>query len=306
MTLPITNIQPGIPNTQTANSSVNNVPAENKDNLAAASINTPAQTQSVISAQPAAASMTAPLELGVINPPVNNGYSFSNEMNTKLQEKKDIFQSTPLSASSLGYETQKPKGILGKLVLLGGITAGGIMILKNLKKGKNISDIAASTKKTIFGNKKTGIANKEDLSKYLNNLVEAAKKSKIHPSDLKASTIRVIDESADSVKDILNSTRKIAKEARNIEGKTPKIVIKLKEGAQDASKAIKEAVSKNTVDTLGEDILKNIEYINLEYVTSDKKATNIILETLTSKIQDGSPSQAASKFESFIKAFFSE
>ncbi|MDD3237721.1 MAG: hypothetical protein PHV37_06445 [Candidatus Gastranaerophilales bacterium] len=233
--------------------------------------------------------------IGSVAPPDDMyQYSVNQDLTNKYNKAKEIRQQNPLASSSLAGGNQKSGGGFFKnLLLLAGAATGIVFAAKKFKLSKVASE---------------GITGAKGLKNHLDEIINQTKSSSLKAFNLKKSSIRVTDEAAKDVKDILATTRKIATEARNVEGKTPKIIIKLKEGAGDAQKVIKEAISKNKIHGLPNDILKKIEYIDLDYVASDKKSTDILIETLTSKFTDTAApmGEGLGKFGKFIKDFLND
>lgn len=234
-------------------------------------------------------------EIGVINPPQDTyQYSINQNLKEKQEAVKDIYNSAlPIASSSLSGGSSKSGGFLKNLLLIGGTIAGVIFAAKKIK----LSSIAS-------GN----ISSLKDIQNHFNDIVNISKKGTLKPFNLKKASVRVIDETADNIKDILKTTRKIASEARNVEGKTPKLTIKLNETGSEVQKTIKEAISKNKIDSLTDDVLSKIEYINIDYVTSDKKSTEVLINTVASKFTDegGSLGGGWAKAEKFLKDFLGD
>lgn len=236
--------------------------------------------------------------IGVINPPQDTyKYSLHNEVKEKQEANKDILDlSKPLASSSLAGGEEKSGGVGGffkKLIIVAAGIAGAIFVARKLK----LSSIAS-------GN----ISNLTDLKSHVDNVVNISKKGTLKAFNVKKTSIRLIDESADTIKEALNSTRKLTTETRNIEGKTPKVIIKLKETAGNTQKAIKKAFAEGNIDSLSDDALKDIEYVNLEYVSSDKKKTEVIVNTIKSKfIDDSNPhSDIYDRVVKFFKEFLGD
>lgn len=236
--------------------------------------------------------------VGVINPPQDTyKYSIHNEVKEKQEANKDILDlSKPLASSSLGGGEEKSGGAGGffkKLVLVAAGIVGAIFIAKKVK----LSSIAS-------GN----ISNITDLKKHIDDVVKVSQKGAIKAFNAKKTSVRLIDESTDVIKDALISTRKLTTETRNIEGKTPKVIIKLKETAGNTQKVIKKAFAENKINSLPDDVLKDIEYVNLEYVSSDKKKTEVIVNTIKSRyIDDSNPhSDIYDRTVKFFKEFLGD
>ena len=234
--------------------------------------------------------------VGVLTPP-SDSYKFSlnKQIQDKQKELKEVTNASPLAASNLSEGGNKGGGIgsfFTKLALLTGTIAGGIFLAKKIKLS-NVDSI--------------GIATVSDLKKHLADVVDVSKKGKLKPFHLKNTSVRVKDTPVVDVKDILNTTRNIATEARNVDGKTPKITVKFKEGAGEAPAKLKEAISQNKIDDLEDGVIKHIEYVNLEYVPSEKGNTDVLINTSSSKFVNGSiGSDFAGKVEQFFKDFLGD
>ena len=233
--------------------------------------------------------------IGVVEPPKDMfQYSLNGELNKRENDKKEYLKNAlPLASSSLSGERRGKSHFFRNLLIAAGTVVGGYFLAKRIK----FSSVD-----------KTGITNITEIKKHLKDMIDTTQKHVLQAFHLKKVAVRVIDETADNTKDILNTIRKIAVEARNVEKKTPKIILKLKENAGDAPRIIKEAIDKGEIDSLPDDILKHIEYINLEYLPNDKKATNIIVETISSNFVSGNAANGSreSKFMKFLKDFFGD
>lgn len=231
--------------------------------------------------------------IGVVEPPKDMfQYSMNKELKEKEGQKKEAMNAAmPLASSSLGDGSGRKSNFFRNLLLLAGAVTGGYFLIKKMK----LSSVSSS-----------GITNLTDIKAHLDDLINTTKKGILKPFHLKKATVRVIDESVDNTKEVLKAIRNIATEARNVDSKTPKILLKLKENSDDAYKVIKEALSKGHIDSLSDDVIKNIEYINLEYLPSEQKSTDIIIETMTSRFMTNRlvDSIVNSKIGRFFKDLF--
>lgn len=232
--------------------------------------------------------------VGVVTPPQDTyKFSINDEIKEKQENVKDLLSSSPLASSSLAGGSNKGGHFFRNLLVLGAGIAGTIFAVKKFK----LSNVASGSVSTLT-----------DLKSHLSDIVNISKKGTLKPINVKKASVRLIDESSDTIKETLSTTRKLVTEARNIEGKTPKIIIKLKETAGESQKAIKKAFGENNIDSLSDTALKDIEYINIEYVSSDKKSTEVIVNTIKSKFIDSSKPQADGwdKAVKFFKDFLGD
>ena len=236
--------------------------------------------------------------IGVVNPPADiYQYSMNKDLGEKEASKKEALSAAfPLAASGLGSgKSGGGSNFFRNLVLFAGATVGVIFAAKKLKLSKAASGVLSSV---------------SDLKAHVDEVVDLAKTKVLKPFNVKKTTIRVTDEASDVIKNALTQTRKLAAEAKNIEGKSPKIIIKLKENAGDANKILKEALAKNDIDSLSDDILKNIEYINLDYVSADKKSSKVIIDVINSEFSASGNTAAKGNFwdkaEKFLKDFLGD
>ncbi len=234
-------------------------------------------------------------KIGVVEPPKDTyQFSVNNLLKQKEAEKQDI-ASTPLAASGLsGTKTGASIGFLTKLLLTAGAATGIYFLGKQIK----LSRISA-------GN----LSNATDIKKHLSDIISIAKKGEIKPFHLKKTSVRLIDESPDTIKNVLKEARKLAEETRNVEGKTPRIVLKIKDGAKEVEKEIKEAFTSGNFDSIGEASAKKLEYLKVDYIQSSKESTDVIVDTITSKIKNSNGSKTGDTFpklEKFLKDFLGD
>lgn len=289
MSIPVTNIQPPQIVTTQPKSDI----AANNADIAAKKIK-PEETKNGSKNENMKLNKSA---VGVINPP-QDFYKFSphQEVKEKQEANKDILDlAKPLSASSLSGEGESKKhgGFFSKLLILGAAITGAIFIAKKVK----LSSIASGTI-SVFN----------DLKTHYDDISKTVQKKALKAFHLKKTSVRVIDESANTVRETLETTRKIASEAKNIKEKTPKITIKVKESAGGSEKAIKKAVIENNINSLSEEELKQIEYVDLEYVKSQKKNPEVSVDTIKTKFVDGSGPQSEifDKIANFFKGLFKD
>lgn len=285
MSIPVTNIQPPQIVTTPPKSDI----TADSSNIAAKKVK-PEENQNASKNDNMKLKKSA---VGVIEPP-QDFYKFQphQEVKEKQEANKDILDLTkPLSASGLSGEGEHKKhgGFFSKLLILGAAITGAVLIAKKVK----LSSVASGTI-SVF----------KDLKTHYDDIAKTVQKRALKAFNLKKTSVRVIDESADTVRETLETTRKIAAEAKNIKEKTPKITVKVKESAGASEKAIKKAVIENDINSLSEEDLKQIEYVDLEYVKSQKKNPEVSVDTIKTKFVDGSGPQ--SEFFDKIAKFFKE
>ena len=219
-------------------------------------------------------------------------YSMNKQLAEKQASKKEALSAAfPLASSSLGPSYNQGGGLLGffkNVLIVGGVAAGSIFAIKKFKLSKAASGVVSTV---------------GELKSHLTEVVTTAKSQVLKPFNVKKTTIRVTDEAADVIKEALDTTRKLASEAKNIEGKSPKIVVRLKENSGEAVKTIKEALAKNDINSLSDDALKNIEYINLDYVSSDKNSSKILIDIIKGEISGSNNSSASGGWDKAAKFF---
>ncbi len=296
MAIPVTNIQPPQIITPQGKVDAKAAPVAAASPVEAKSANVAVETTPAakkISAKEENNSMALPKSpIGVIEPPQDiYQYSMNKDLAEKNAVRKEaLSEAFPIGATGLGGGSKNGQGGGGffkNLLLLAAVTAGTIFAAKKIKLSKPAGDLSNLT----------------DLKSHVDEVVDLAKSKVLKAFNVKKTNIRVTDEAGDVIKEVLNNTRKLASEAKNIEGKAPKIIVKLKENSGEASKAIKEAIAKNDINSLSDDVLKHVEYINLDYITSDKNSSKVIIDVVKGEFAANGSATGSNGWDKAVKFF---
>lgn len=208
-----------------------------------------------------------------------------------------------LASSPLGEEnsSQKKKttwfSVLKNIAVVSALFWGGSKLFKKINpknvQHSTIEDLIAAAN-TFFGDIASRTYTKlDDLKGHYTDIVKTSAEKPLLSLNLHKAVIRVIDSTPDESKEIISTIKKIAKEARNVKGRTPIITVTLAESAQKYADEIAKAIKEGDLTSLSDEACKAMEYVKLDYAKASKKANNYLINVIESSSETNTTAKKA-------------
>lgn len=191
----------------------------------------------------------------------SQGLNLFPEASAYYNPDKPASQS-PLAAFGIGGTngTTKQSGGLGSILKTAVFAVAGLVLFKSIRgrKAKVISDALGGAKNTVSQRiVKEFDEFKDFFTDTMDNLADLTPKT---ADNIK---MNLSGRTLDETKGIIDKTRRLATEYSRLPGMRPKYVVYLKEGMEPSQDALIDALKRNDLSGISDDILRGIEEIDL-------------------------------------------
>ena len=190
----------------------------------------------------------------------SQGLNLFPEASTYYNPDKPSSQS-PLAAFGIGGTNgTKQSTKLGSIIKTAIFVIGGLMLFKSLKgmKSKTIADTLSGAKETAS---KRIVKEFDEFTDFFTDTM--ANLSDLTPKTADNIKMNLAGRTLDETKDIIGKTRQLATEYSRLPGLRPKYVIYMKEGMEPSQSILIEALKRNDLRGISDDIIRGIEEIDL-------------------------------------------
>lgn len=168
---------------------------------------------------------------------------------------------SPLAAFGIGGTNgTKQTGGFGSILKTAIFAVGGLILFKSLKgmKSKAITDTLSGAKETVS---KRIVKEFDEFTDFFTDTMTNL--SDLTPKTADNIKMNLSGRTLDETKDIIDKTRRLATEYSRLPGLRPKYVIYMKEGMEPSQNILIDALKRNDIRGISDDIIRGIEEIDL-------------------------------------------